>query len=345
MAVKVYTYQSGRDFHMPPRTRRFYDEPAGDRLSPLATEGKDYGRVIRRLEQVHDPAEADFFVFPYNLGYLTDMADPLATADFVSSLPWFDQAPERHVIFDQADCHLPLPLPCQIFKTSMARSLKTPNIHVLPYDVNPHVGECRPVFDQARIRYDTMFMGALSNNRRIHLIQALKQEKRLRWFFRFPTPQKTADGAVFHVEVAPEQARQMRAEFLDKISRSLTVLCPAGLGRNTVRFFEAMYLGRVPVLVSDDCALPLDKEIDYPDFSFTIPEDAIPHAQELLHAFIRRHGPETLLHMGTIACRTWHRHFARTRAALMVDVLERVLALDAPAAGNQACRAGAGTGD
>ena len=40
-------------------------------------------------------------------------------------------------------------------------------------------------------------------------------------------------------------------------------LCVRGAGNYSARFYEALAMGRIPVLVNTDCILPLDDEIDW----------------------------------------------------------------------------------
>ena len=41
-------------------------------------------------------------------------------------------------------------------------------------------------------------------------------------------------------------------------------LCVRGNGNFSVRFYETLALGRIPILIDTDCVLPLDKEINWP---------------------------------------------------------------------------------
>jgi hypothetical protein len=43
----------------------------------------------------------------------------------------------------------------------------------------------------------------------------------------------------------------MLNEYIDSLSKTAFVLCPSGAGPNTIRYWEAIAFGRVPVLLSD----------------------------------------------------------------------------------------------
>ncbi|MGV8840061.1 MAG: exostosin domain-containing protein [Bauldia sp.] len=64
-----------------------------------------------------------------------------------------------------------------------------------------------------------------------------------------------------------------RRSFEDLILASRFVLCPRGIGSGSIRVFEAMRLGRVPVIVSDAWREP--PVGDWSAFSIRVPEDRI----------------------------------------------------------------------
>ena len=54
--------------------------------------------------------------------------------------------------------------------------------------------------------------------------------------------------------------------WLDDLRDSRFYLCPSGAGPQTTRFFETLYVGRVPVLIGDVWRLPFEEFIDYSKF-------------------------------------------------------------------------------
>jgi len=58
-----------------------------------------------------------------------------------------------------------------------------------------------------------------------------------------------------------DSVQQMQAEEYDNVlSRSLFTLCPSGSGPNSIRFWEALMFGSIPVLLSDKLHLPEPQE-------------------------------------------------------------------------------------
>lgn len=60
--------------------------------------------------------------------------------------------------------------------------------------------------------------------------------------------------------------KQARSEYIGNMIESDFILCAKGDGNFSVRFFEALSLGRIPLLIDTDCPLPLEQLINYDDF-------------------------------------------------------------------------------
>ena len=73
---------------------------------------------------------------------------------------------------------------------------------------------------------------------------------------------------------------QLRQQFQDVITRSQFVLCPRGVAPSSIRVFEAMQAGCVPVIISDELVLPQGP--DWPTLSVVIAERDIAAIPELL---------------------------------------------------------------
>lgn len=83
---------------------------------------------------------------------------------------------------------------------------------------------------------------------------------------------------------------EARLRYREVMSRSKFVLCPRGAGTSSVRIFEALACGRVPVVLSDDWVAP--QGIDWESCSVRIPEADIRSAPARLEQLEPR-WPET----------------------------------------------------
>ena len=66
-----------------------------------------------------------------------------------------------------------------------------------------------------------------------------------------------------------------REEYVRNIVESDYTLCVRGYGNNSIRFFEALCCGKIPVFVNTDCVLPYDFVIDWKKYCVWVEEDEI----------------------------------------------------------------------
>jgi hypothetical protein len=91
--------------------------------------------------------------------------------------------------------------------------------------------------------------------------------------------------------------------YIELLERSEFILCPRGFGVSSIRIFEAMSVGRVPVIISDSWQHP--PEVPWPEFSVSVPErnvSDIPVLLEKLESKAQR--------MGQLANQVFDAHFA-----------------------------------
>ncbi|MGO3183452.1 MAG: exostosin domain-containing protein [Aequorivita sp.] len=60
-----------------------------------------------------------------------------------------------------------------------------------------------------------------------------------------------------------KDTHQTTLEFYDNLKDSDYVVCVRGAGNFSIRFYEALAMGRIPVFINTDCALPFDEELDW----------------------------------------------------------------------------------
>ncbi|WP_310992278.1 exostosin domain-containing protein [Aequorivita marina] len=52
-------------------------------------------------------------------------------------------------------------------------------------------------------------------------------------------------------------------EFYDNLKNASYVVCVRGAGNFSIRFYETLAMGRIPVFINTDCALPFDDKLDW----------------------------------------------------------------------------------
>jgi hypothetical protein len=72
--------------------------------------------------------------------------------------------------------------------------------------------------------------------------------------------------------------------FKDITERSKFTLCPRGYGRSSLRLYECMQLGSVPVYISDYHYLPFTDELDWSKFCVLVNENQLPNIDTILRS-------------------------------------------------------------
>lgn len=85
-----------------------------------------------------------------------------------------------------------------------------------------------------------------------------------------------------------EEKQQTTHEFYQNITRSAYVLCVRGAGNFSVRFYETLMMGRIPVYVNTDGFLPLTNQIDWQKHVVWVDIKDIHRIDEIVHAFHQR---------------------------------------------------------
>lgn len=70
-------------------------------------------------------------------------------------------------------------------------------------------------------------------------------------------------AGVAHAKNRNDPTERARLEFLNNMSDADYAICVRGSGNFSVRFYEALAMGRVPVFVDTDCVLPYREQIDW----------------------------------------------------------------------------------
>jgi len=107
-------------------------------------------------------------------------------------------------------------------------------------------------------------------------------------------------GHTNDIEDTPQKIRQ---EYIDVIQNADLALAVKGDGNYSLRFFEILSLGRIPLFIDTDCALPLENVIDYDSFMLRIDYKDVTHIEEKIDAFWQNMTNEKYLEM-QMAART-----------------------------------------
>ncbi|OHA57256.1 MAG: hypothetical protein A2114_02735 [Candidatus Vogelbacteria bacterium GWA1_51_14] len=116
-------------------------------------------------------------------------------------------------------------------------------------------------------------------------IKALKQSNLVKTNFlirrSFSGNLKTASG----------DPAKLRREYIENIINSDFILAPKGDGNFSLRFYETLSTGRIPVLIDTDCALPLEGVINYDEVIVRVPYQKIGQVAELINNWYQQLSP------------------------------------------------------
>ena len=101
--------------------------------------------------------------------------------------------------------------------------------------------------------YETLFPSAYH---RIELLKRFEESQKIKT--NFILRKHYRGGAV-----SKEQREITTLEYYDNIATSDYILCVRGAGNFSVRFYETLLMGRIPIFVNTDCLLPFENKINW----------------------------------------------------------------------------------
>ncbi|MGH9891060.1 MAG: hypothetical protein ACREA0_03570, partial [bacterium] len=123
----------------------------------------------------------------------------------------------------------------------------------------------------------------------------------VRWAYRrFPSP-TVRERAIMHLRRHPAVITEFlirehgvgavpvselsREAFLRNIVNTDYNLCARGRGNWSIRFYETLSLGRIPLFIDTECALPYDFEVKYQDYCVWVDDLRLENIGDQLLAF------------------------------------------------------------
>ena len=114
------------------------------------------------------------------------------------------------------------------------------------------------------------FVGSNTHPIRNKLFETYKDSKNIKIFVKGWSPQVGLNEFQFFIQTA------LKSKFC---------LCPRGYGLNSFRLYEAMQLGCIPVIITDDLYLSWQDELDWKEFSILISTDQVSEIEKILLSY------------------------------------------------------------
>jgi hypothetical protein len=127
--------------------------------------------------------------------------------------------------------------------------------------------------------------------------------------FELCAEQELADGWLIRAAnvdwrtITSRDFNPLKQEYAALMRSSKFILCPRGKGVSSIRFFETLKAGRVPVLISDSYVLP--SKIHWDRCCVSVPESALREIPSVI-----AHYEDRWKEMARTARQTWEAHFS-----------------------------------
>ena len=308
--IPCFIYREGIHFKLPRQLNGLLHYPCEFTLADGAGILHPHPEVFTETD---NPDAARLFLFPLDIGPFVDFQEHESISGVISALPHFAGRERRHVVCDSGDNVASIgPLVC-LFKRSVIAETSARAV-VSWYDVPAHVLAERPEFELARVRYDVSFVGVYSNIARKAAVRSIQVEAPELRFFVNEWNSMRVDKSAFVVDKPSGEILRRRQElFVQSIKDSVAVLCPPGVGPQSLRAYEVMYLGRIQVFFGRNTVYPLEDKIDYDSFGLFIEPEHIMHTGNILREWFARQTSGSLLRRWVTACKVWNEFFAPGR--------------------------------
>ena len=304
---------------------------------------------LRDIPIVKEWENADFVIFPFALDQLYQKGGFSEMVSFLKSLPGFEKNEDRYVFFFRDDIERKMGLRSVIFRPNHSLDAMDLNSITLPYFVED-IYQSAIVAD---MKYHVNFVGALATHvYRAYMLLPFFEKKQLATYSRllsifsrlldvrkekakyslaleeantaidqlFPL-EKMIGGVGYYFDIIADQFSRLpnrtqdhrKAELNRIMNASIATLCPRGVGTQSIRFFETMAMGRLPIVISDRYVFPLKEIIDYDRFTVRIKETRIGQLPEQMGDFFDRSSMDDIRKMGKLARQVWCDYFSPTK--------------------------------
>lgn len=110
--------------------------------------------------------------------------------------------------------------------------------------------------------------------------------------------------------VAAPAAADYRLGYVRSLTGSDYVLCARGLGNYSLRLYECLCVGRIPVIVNTDMVFPLEDLIDWRSVGVWIEESELPRLEEKILEFHRRQTDASFLALQRRSREIWSKYIS-----------------------------------
>jgi len=270
------------------------------------------------MELVKDIPSSDFVSTPYAWNFYTENN---CINDFMKIYKEVENHQKKLIVFQNGDYTANIPVPGLIIVQPSAYKSRNGELEQNLFSISPFISDFVKLYCQGQqdIRQKQKkpvvgFCGQAAGNyvdsvKRYSLFLSRQIFFKLRILNNEPPPFETTTfrkKVLSHIKSEPQITtnyllrRKYRAgytvpkkdpyhptrlEFVKNILDSDYTVCIRGGGNFSVRFYEALALGRIPIFINTDCVLPYDNILNYKDFCVWVEKDEIKFIGEKVLSF------------------------------------------------------------
>ena len=154
------------------------------------------------------------------------------------------------------------------------------------------------------------FPGKASHSYRARAILGLLNSKIIKTNLRLKANFAFGPEGQLNTGKTTQTDEDFRKSFVNNILESDYTLCVRGIGNNSIRFYESLCCGRIPVFVNTDCALPFDFLIDWKNLCVWVEEKDIDNIDKIVWEFHQKISNEEFIELQKKLRSLWEEYFS-----------------------------------
>ena len=100
------------------------------------------------------------------------------------------------------------------------------------------------------------------------------------------------------------------SDHYNNIQNNMFTLCSRGAGNHSMRLYEVLSMGRIPIQVDTDCVYPFEGKIDWSDHCVMVPEKDINNIGDHVMDFYNSKSSGDLLNMQKNNRKIWEEYLS-----------------------------------
>jgi hypothetical protein len=149
-----------------------------------------------------------------------------------------------------------------------------------------------------------------SHSYRARAIIGLCRAKKVKTNFKLKSQFAFGPEGQLNTGKTGESDEVFRRSFVNNILESDYTLCVRGIGNNSVRFYESLCCGRIPVFVDTDCVVPFDFKIDWKCLCVWVEEKDIDNIEKIVYDFHHNISNEDFIELQKKLRLIWEEYFS-----------------------------------